>query len=314
MTAEILVSVQRLGRRFAAHHALQDVSFELRRGETLGLLGLNGAGKTTTMRILCGTLAPSAGRVLITGHDMLAAPEAARRRIGYLPERPPLYPESSVDEYLAYCARLHGLRGAAVREALAYGKRACGLEEVSGRLLRNLSRGYRQRVAIAQAVLHKPDVVVLDEPSLGLDPVQISEIRELLRALGREHSVILSTHWLAEVDMLCNRVLILHQGRLRLDMPLRDVSGDAWLACFRNPPEPSRLRALPGLARVEPGGRTGSWRLFPGPTAQQSQPALEALQRAALESGWGLYELSPVRPDLEQIFLDLVRDRAEGEH
>ena len=308
MAGDILVSVQRLGRRFAARRVLEDIHFELRRGEILGLLGLNGAGKTTTLRILCGTLAPSVGQVHIVGHDMLAAPTAAKQHIGYLPEHPPLYLDSTVDEYLEYCAQLRGLRGQARREALAYGKRACGLEGVGKRLLANLSKGYRQRVAIAQAVLHRPDVVILDEPTVGLDPAQISEIRDLVRTLGEEHSVILSTHLLAEAEMLCNRVLILHLGRLRLDRSLRAESDRAsWQACFRRAPEAAALGALPGLERFEPGARAGSWRILPKDAPGQPDDLLQALQRAALEGDWGLYELTPVRRDLEQLFLELVR-------
>ena len=191
-----------------------EINLELRRGEVLGFLGPNGAGKTTTMRMLTGNLAPSAGSVEICGIDLLDRPRDAKARIGYLPETPPLYRELTVDEYLRLAARLHRVSNADLRTALAVAKQRCGLNDVGRQLIGSLSKGYQQRVGIAQAIIHNPDVVILDEPTVGLDPNQMREIRTLIRELGAERSVILSTHILSEVESVCDRVQIMHQGRM----------------------------------------------------------------------------------------------------
>jgi ABC-2 type transport system ATP-binding protein len=197
-----------LHRRYGDVHAVQGLDFQVRRGEVLGFLGPNGAGKTTTMQMICGVLAPSEGTVRIGGVDLLEDPVAAKRQLGYLPEQPPLYRELTVDEYLRYCAHLHGLRNRQATTAMDEVKARCGLRDNGGRLIGNLSKGFQQRVGIAQAILHRPAVVVLDEPTVGLDPIQIREIRELMRELGNDHGVILSTHILPEVQAVCDRVQI----------------------------------------------------------------------------------------------------------
>ena len=208
---EILVSVTGLHRYYGNHCAVRDLDLELRRGEVLGLLGPNGAGKSTTMNMLTGNLAPDAGSVRIAGHDLLEDPRAAKTALGYLPEQPPLYLELTVDEYLDYAARLRRVEGRDARERT---KARCGLGDVGRRLIGNLSKGYRQRVGIAQALVHDPAVVILDEPTVGLDPNQIREIRALIVDLGRDHGVILSTHILPEVLATCTTVTIMDRGRL----------------------------------------------------------------------------------------------------
>ncbi|HXD51561.1 MAG TPA: ABC transporter ATP-binding protein, partial [Burkholderiales bacterium] len=211
-TSQITVSAQGLSRKFGTRTAVDGVSLELKRGEILGFLGPNGAGKTTTMQMLTGNLAPTMGSINICGVDLFDRPSAAKARIGYLPETPPLYRELMVREYVDLAARLHRVpkasRGAAVTDTLA----RCGLADVAKKLIGTLSKGYQQRVGIAQAIVHKPDVVILDEPTVGLDPNQIREIRNLIRELGRDRSVILSTHILPEVESVCDRVQILHHG------------------------------------------------------------------------------------------------------
>jgi ABC-2 type transport system ATP-binding protein len=213
-TVVTTISAQGLCRDFGNRAAVREVNLELRRGEVLGFLGPNGAGKTTTMRMLTGNLAPSAGSVTICGIDMLDRPRDAKARIGYLPEVPPLYRELRVDEYLLLAAKLHRVASPILRPALVKTKQRCGLSDVGGQLIGSLSKGYQQRVGIAQAIIHNPDVVILDEPTAGLDPNQMREIRALIRELGAERSVILSTHILSEVETVCDRVQIMHRGRM----------------------------------------------------------------------------------------------------
>jgi ABC-2 type transport system ATP-binding protein len=213
----VAISARGLYRYFGARAAVHDVNLELRRGEVLGFLGPNGAGKTTIMRMLTGNLAPSAGTVEICGIDLLGKPREAKACIGYLPEIPPLYGELTVNEYLRFAARLHRVRGAKIYSALAKVTQRCGLSSTKERLIGSLSKGYQQRVGIAQAIIHDPEVIILDEPTAGLDPNQMREIRALIRELAAERSVILSTHILSEVDNVCDRVQIMHEGRTVLD-------------------------------------------------------------------------------------------------
>ncbi len=216
---EITLAARRLSRSFGRHEVIHDVSLELRRGEVLGLLGHNGAGKTTTLQMLTGCLLPDSAEknesnIEICGIDLLRRPALAKSHIGYLPETPPLYRELSVDDYLTFAARLRGMKSAAVAAALAQTRQRCGLESVGKKIIATLSKGYQQRVGIAQAIIHSPAVIVLDEPTVGLDPAQIREIRSLIRELGDRSSVILSTHSLGEVESICDRVEIMHHGKL----------------------------------------------------------------------------------------------------
>ncbi len=202
-----------LGRHYGNHRALEGLNLDLRPGEVLGILGPNGAGKSTAMRMLTGTLAPSAGSIEICGIDLIEDPVGAKTHLGYLPEIPPLYRELTVNEYLRLAALLHRVPKSALSVAVGQALKRCGLEEVAKRLIGSLSKGYQQRVGIAQAIVHTPSVVILDEPTAGLDPLQIRDIRSLIKELGHSHGVILSTHILAEAEALCDQVMILHQGR-----------------------------------------------------------------------------------------------------
>ena len=206
------ISARGLTRRFGANAVVKRVDLDLKRGEVLGFLGPNGAGKTTTMQMLTGNLAPTEGEIAICGIDLLEEPLAAKAKIGYLPETPPLYRDLTVDEFLDLAAKLHRVPKARRKVAIAHAKERCGLTDVGRKLIGSLSKGYHQRVGIAQAIAHEPDVVILDEPTVGLDPNQIREIRTLIRDLGRAHSVILSTHILSEVESICDRVQIMHRG------------------------------------------------------------------------------------------------------
>ncbi|GAO36605.1 ABC transporter ATP-binding protein [Sulfuricella sp. T08] len=211
---KITVSIKDLSRSYGSRSAVRNIGFELRQGEVLGLLGPNGAGKTTTLQMLAGCLAPSTGAIEICGINLLERPREAKALLGYLPETPPLYRELTVDEYLRLAARLHRIPKHEIADAVDKARQRCGLIEVGKRLIGNLSKGYQQRVGIAQAIVHNPRVVIMDEPTVGLDPIQIREIRSLIRELGGEHSVILSTHILPEVESVCDRIQIMNQGKL----------------------------------------------------------------------------------------------------
>jgi len=297
-----LIDVSGLTRDYGPLRAVDRVDLRLGRGEVLGLLGPNGAGKTSTMRMLCGTIAPTAGRIAINGIDLLAEPRRAKRALGYLPEEPPLYPDMTVGEYLTFVAALHGVprreRAAAVRRALA----RCGLDGMETRLVGNLSKGYQQRTGIAQAVLHDPAVIILDEPTVGLDPIQIREIRALIAELGREHGVILSTHILPEVQATCSRVAIMHLGRIAFAAAMERIGEapvDRIVVRLGHAPDTAALAALPGVM----GAETlidGRHRLHVDP--ERTDP--EAIAREVVEAGWGLAELTPERRTLEQIFVE----------
>ncbi len=224
MGEEYTVQAEGLTRSFGDRLAVDNVSLEVKRGEVLGLLGVNGAGKSTTMNMLAGIHMPDKGKILISEHSLTDNPMKARACLGYLPEQPPVYPELTVDEYLIYSAKLRRIAADSIPEALDQTKQRCGLESTGKRLIRNLSKGYQQRVGIAQAIIHKPDIIILDEPTVGLDPVQIVEIRKLIRELGNDHSVILSTHILPEVQSVCDRVIILRQGKMVHDAPIASFS------------------------------------------------------------------------------------------
>jgi len=223
MNSEPLISVRNVSRYYGSRRAIENISFTINRGEIVGFLGPNGAGKSTLMQILCGVLAATSGQVSIAGHDIVEQALLAKRHLGYLPEQPPLYNDCTVDEYLGYCARLRGIGATRVNDAVANSKQKCGLNEVGKRLISNLSKGYRQRAGIAQAIIHTPEVIILDEPSSGVDPNQMIEIRELIREMGREHSIILSTHMLAEAQSISDRILIIHDGSVVLDQDLASL-------------------------------------------------------------------------------------------
>src|SRR3569833_4194504 len=254
MSESALIRVEHLTRYYGQHCALHDVSFTVGRGEVLGLLGPNGAGKSTTMQILSGNLAPSAGAVWINGIDLLDRPKAAKASLGYLPDQPPLYRELTVDEFLSYCARLHriapGQRSAAIQTAT----QRCGLGEVGRRLLGNLSKGFHHRVGLAQAIIHAPPVVILDEPTVGLDPLQMREIRALIRELRDEHSVILSTHILPEVQAENEHKQIISAGKLvfcdTIEGLRRRMHASSLLVGLRRPPEVSALQGIAGVESV----------------------------------------------------------------
>ncbi len=304
MAEDILVRVDGLERQYAGIPAVRGVSFSVRRGEVLGFLGPNGAGKTTTMQIIAGALAPSAGQVFVNGVDILDRPREAKRQIGYLPEQPPLYRELTVDEYLRYAARLRRIPRKQVAGALQQAKERCGLTQVGRRLIGNLSKGFRQRVGLAQAVIHSPAVVILDEPTVGLDPIQIREIRGLIRELGGEHSVILSTHILPEIQSVCDRVQIIHLGRVVLNQRVDRLALGREEPCLRvglrHPPTFEALRTVPGVIRVLEADN-GRFLI-----CHDDRDPTDELVSRSVAGGWGLYELAPQQRSLEEIFVQLT--------
>ncbi|MHB8535302.1 MAG: ATP-binding cassette domain-containing protein [Sulfuricaulis sp.] len=311
MNDTALVEVKKLSRFYGTLQAVKDVSFTIRPGEVLGFLGPNGAGKTTTMQIISGNLAPSGGSVTIAGHDLLENPRAAKSAIGYLPESPPLYRELTVDEYLDYCAALNGIARARRKKAREQAKGRCGLSDTGRRLIGNLSKGYQQRVGIAQAIIHLPPVVILDEPTVGLDPIQIREIRALIRELGKEHGVILSTHILPEVQATCDHVQIINKGELVLNESIEGLEHHMKSAsitvAFRQPPALEALEKLPGVKSVQPE-KDGRLHVF----HESEHNPTDAILRLAVEKNWGLYEIRPGRLSLEQVFLDLTTEATDG--
>jgi ABC-2 type transport system ATP-binding protein len=307
---EITLSAHNLTRRFGNRPAVHKVSVELRRGEVLGLLGHNGAGKTTTLQMLTGCLLPTdieqnQSRIDICGVNLLQHPVRAKANLGYLPESPPLYRELSVNDYLTFAARLRGMQSSAVAEALVQTREYCGLETVGKKIIGTLSTGDQQRVGIAQAIIHRPAVIVLDEPTVGLDPTQIRSIRSLIRELGNTHSVILSTHLLSEVESVCDRVEIMQHGKLiygdtSVHMKQHgSVSG--FIVGLRNPPSLSVLEDIVGVSHIEQLSAT-QFRVLHEST---HDPKGELLTRAA-QQGWQLEQLTPLQATLEDVFATIT--------
>lgn len=301
-----VIRAEGLARRYGHVSAVNGLSLSVRRGEVLALLGPNGAGKTTTLSMLTGTLAPHAGRISIAGHDLADAPLKARRALGYLPEVPPLYPDLTVEEYLTFCARLHGMGRKAAREAAAEAGALCGLETVSRRLIGHLSKGYRQRVGIAQAVAHRPAAVILDEPTVGLDPVQIRSTRQLIRGLADSAAVIVSTHLLNEAAEIATRVAILAHGHIVHETSANEVPTRLRMECEK-PPSADRLAGIAGITAVE--SAADGTRLLTLHADIDPRPALLA---AAVTENWGLRSLCPVRANLEDTFLAALSSHPEA--
>ena len=301
MSSQALISVNNLVRYYGDVCAVNNISFELAAGDILGFLGPNGAGKSTTMRMLCGNLAPTEGEIHINGVDLLDKPSPAKAALGYLPETPPLYREMCVDEYLRYCARLRRINKSQIDDAMALAKQRCGLNSVSRRLIGNLSKGYQQRVGIAQAILHAPEVIILDEPTVGLDPIQIREIRELITELGKSHGIILSTHILPEVESVCNRVQIINDGSLVYASDMRTLQQQTtsrYEIALSHPPSTDDMLAADCIDQVES--------LSTNRFLVQINSSAEELATTAVNNHWGLHKLVVQKHSLEQIFVNLT--------
>ena len=306
-----MIEVQNLTKTYPSQTAVADVSFSVKEGEIVGFLGPNGAGKTTTMRVLTGFLPPTSGTARIAGNDVVTRSKEARAAIGYLPESAALYPEMRVTEYLAYRARLEGVTGPAVKGRVAEAVERCLLAEVAHRKIDNLSKGYRQRTALAGALVHQPPVLILDEPTVGLDPMQIVKIREMIRSLGKERAVLLSTHILPEVDAVCDRVLIIDRGRLVAEgtpQELRSkLAGTPVVrAVFRGDVAVrDALAGLTGVVSVEEERGSGETRarLECLPDADPS----EEIFHLAVARGFVLRQLTREALSLEDVFVQLMR-------
>ena len=312
-----MIHVSHLTKQYPGRTAVDDVSFEVGRGEIVGFLGPNGAGKSTTMRILAGYLPATGGTVRVAGHDVASQSLEVRRRIGYLPENCPLYPDLRVDEYLAFRSRLKGVPGRHLASRLAEVKALCGISDVGRRIIGQLSKGYRQRVGLAESLIHDPELLILDEPTIGLDPNQIRLVRQLITDLAKRHTILLSTHILSEVEMTCQRVLILHQGRIvASDTPGRlrgRLEGGLTVrAEIRAPGEElaHALRELPGVQQVEMGDQE-DWRHVALRAAREPdpRPAVAALVAAR---GWSLRELHAEPATLEDVFVNLTQRDSGG--
>ena len=316
-----MIKVEGLSKRYARNIAVDNVSFEVQKGQIVGFLGPNGAGKTTTMRILTCFLPPTSGSANVAGFDVMQQPMEVKKRIGYLPEMPPLYPDMEVAEYLTFVGRLKGIKRSELPRRVAEVSERCAVADVSGKLIHKLSKGYRQRVGLAQAIIHNPDVLILDEPTSGLDPKQIMETRALIKGLAGDHTIILSTHILPEVEQICEQVIIISKGKVvatdsvdNLTNRLRGSESIAVAVESRNGSLDAtavhqRLEQVPGVSRVlQREGRE-----------QRLQFELESLQgrsirgdvaRAIVDSGWDLTELRPVALSLEEVFLQLTGTEA----
>jgi ABC-2 type transport system ATP-binding protein len=311
-----MIKVEGLTKRYARNIAVDNISFEVGKGQIVGFLGPNGAGKTTTMRVLTCFLPPTSGRANVAGYDVIDQPLEVKKRIGYLPETPPLYPEMEVAEYLTFVGRLKGIAGNEIKRRVDESCEQCAVADVKKKLIGKLSKGYRQRVGLAQAIIHNPDVLILDEPTSGLDPKQIIETRELIRRLAGSHTIILSTHILSEVEHSCERVIIISQGKLvatdsvaNLTNRLRGAEAVAVEIESDGQTIPSdvqgRLEQVSGVSRViskEP--RNDRW-LFEVESVQGRSIRAD-LARAVVGAGWNLTELRAVGFSLEDIFLQLT--------
>ncbi|MBV8070045.1 MAG: ATP-binding cassette domain-containing protein [Acidobacteriaceae bacterium] len=311
-----MIQVQGLSKRYARHVAVNNISFSVEKGDIVGFLGPNGAGKTTTMRILTCFMPPTEGKATVAGYDVFEKPHEVKKHIGYLPEAPPLYPEMSVEDYLTFVARLKNVPVADVKSRTEQVMERCACADVRNRLISKLSKGYRQRVGLAQAIIHNPDVLILDEPTSGLDPKQINETRELIKSLAGEHTIILSTHILPEVEAVCQKVIIINKGRLVATDSVEnlktragvgsaiqvqiDTAGEAEAFIVRQ-----RLEQVAGVSKVLDRGASGSRFVFEIESLE-GRNARADIARAVVHAGWNLLELKSSTLTLEEVFLELT--------
>ncbi|PYT38287.1 MAG: MFS transporter [Acidobacteria bacterium] len=309
-----MIEVAGLTKAYGDRLAVDGISFSVDKGEIVGFLGPNGAGKTTTMRVLTGYVSPTSGTARVAGFDVQEAPIEMKRRIGYLPEHPPLYREMIVRPFLRFVASIRGVPRKEIDARVDRAIERCGLQQVAGRLIGNLSKGFQQRVGLAQAILHEPDVLILDEPTVGLDPSQIREIRQLIKSFAGAHTVILSTHILAEVTMTCNRVLIINEGRIAADETMEVLAARGGrtrrialrLARAADGTE-GQLRAIPGVLDVRrEDGQEGVFLV----EAEGVRDVREQIAERAVSQGWGLLEMRAVTLSLEDIFIRIIQGEA----
>ncbi len=305
---ESIISIQKLSHRYSAQWAIRDINLEIRKNGIYGLLGSNGAGKSTTMNILCGVLQQTEGNVFIQGIDTKKQPEEAKCRIGFLPQKAPLHLDLTVEEFLSYCAKLHYIPAKEINKAIHEVLERCNISHFRKRLLRNLSGGYQQRVGIAQAIIHHPDFVVLDEPTNGLDPNQILEIRKLIKEIAVDHAVLLSTHILSEVQAMCDDIKMIEHGHLVFSGTLEEfdnyVKPDTFIVKLDNPPADEDLLAIPGVVRLKHLDKNTLRVQF-----DKREDITEVVANACVHGGWGLCEITLERISLEEIFAQLSGKR-----
>ncbi len=314
-----MIKVENLTKRYAGVTALNGLSFEVQRGEIVGFLGPNGAGKSTTMRILTGFIPASSGRVEVAGLDVFENSLEVRERVGYMPENNPLYTDMRVNEYLKFRSKLKGLPRGERKERIPEVLEMCGLTDVSHRIIGHLSKGYRQRVGLADALLAEPDLLILDEPTIGLDPVQIRQVRQLIKGLGKRHTILLSTHILPEVEMTCNRVIIIHHGRiLASDTPENLMktlhAGGLIQVEVRGPGSEvqARLRTIEGVESISARLlEDGCVRV--AVTPKPGEDPRERIYQTVATNGWTLRELTRTRTTLEDIFVQITHEEDEAE-
>ena len=306
-----MIKVENLTKRYAGQTAIQDLNFEVARGEIMGFLGPNGAGKTTSMRILAGFMPPTSGRASIAGFDVFEQSLQARAHLGYMPENVPLYSDMRVTEYLNYRAALKGVPHRRIAERVGDVKELCGLKDVERKLISTLSKGYRQRVGLADALLAEPDLLILDEPTIGLDPNQIRQVRELIKNLGKQHTILLSTHILPEVEMTCSRVIIINRGRIEAcDTPenllgrIRTAGGVIVEAKVANDDGAEELKKIAGVRDVTVS-TDGDWQVF-ALRVEANTDVREEVYRLANARHWTLRELSQRRATLEDVFVEIT--------
>ena len=319
-----MITVRNLTKRYARTVAVDEISFEVAKGQIVGFLGPNGAGKTTTMRMLTCFLPPSSGTASVAGFDVLEKPLEVKKRIGYLPETPPIYPEMETSEYLEFVGKLKGLSGSDLQKRVDYVCGRCAIADVRNKLLGKLSKGYRQRVGLAQAIIHNPDVLILDEPTAGLDPKQINETRDLIKTLAGDHTIILSTHILPEVEQTCEQVIIINKGKLVATDSVRNLRARARGAesvlveiAGRNgnleaPIVQHKLEQVSGVSRVLVKQQIDGRGVFEV-ESQKGRLVRGDLARAVVESGWDLNEMRSAAMSLEEIFLQLTQSDAAVE-
>src|SRR5690242_12411504 len=318
-----MITVKELTKRYARTTAVDHISFQVDKGHIVGFLGPNGAGKTTTMRMLTCFLPPTAGTATVAGIDVLDKPLEVKKHIGYLPETPPIYPEMSTAEYLNFVGKLKGLSGAELAKRVDYVCERCAVADVKHKLLGKLSKGYRQRVGLAQAIIHNPDVLILDEPTAGLDPKQINETRDLIKSLAGDHTIILSTHILPEVEQTCEQVIIINQGKLVATDSVRNLQARARGAesvllevagrdgALERATVQDKLQRVSGVSRVTCKQQVDSRAVFEV-ESQKGSLVRGDLARAVVESGWDLNELRTASMSLEEIFLQLTGSEAQS--
>ena len=306
-----MIKVENLTKRYAGQTAIKDLNFEVGKGEIMGFLGPNGAGKTTTMRILASYMPPTSGRATVAGFDVFEQSLQARSHLGYMPENVPLYADMRVTEYLDYRAALKAVPHRRILERVGDVKELCGLKEVEKKLIGTLSKGYRQRVGLADALLHEPDLLILDEPTIGLDPNQIRQVRELIKNLGKQHTILLSTHILPEVEMTCSRVIIIHKGRIEAcDTPenllgqIRQAGGVLVEAKVGNDNGAEELKKISGVRDVTTE-TDGDWKIFSLRVESGTDVRAEVFQLASARR-WTVRELSQRRATLEDVFVEIT--------